>query len=154
MNRDFPHSLVFEELTSELLATGHGFRFQARGRSMLPVIQDGEILHVRPLRQDKLSTGDIVLFRANEEFKAHRITSKQGDLLFTRGDAGLEVDGAITRGQILGIVIAKECAQSGQIIRLSGFLPRSTFRLRKARTWARLMLNFGRTARIHTKSSL
>lgn len=112
---------------------------------MLPVIQDGEILHVRPLCEDKLRTGDIVLFRADEEFKAHRIISKQGDRLFTRGDAGHEVDGAIACYQVLGTVIAKESAQSGKIVRLSGFFARSAFRLRKARTWGRLLLNFERT---------
>ena|SRR5579884_664822 len=154
MNRDFPHSLIFEELTSELLASGHGVRFQARGRSMVPAIQDGEVLHVRPLCQNKLRTGDIVLFGASEQFKAHRIISMRGDRLLTRGDAGHDADEAIRRDQVLGIVIAKECAQSGQIIRLSGLLARSTFWLRKARTWARLRLNFGRTTRIHAKSSL
>lgn len=141
MNRDFPQSLIFEELSSELLASGHSFRFQARGRSMLPAIEDGEILHVRPLGKQKLKVGDIVLFRLNEKFTAHRIVRKLGGHYVTRGDAGIDLDPAVARDQVLGLVIAKQCNQSGSVVRLHGLHTRFIFHLREVRRG----LNFCRT---------
>ncbi|HZQ17795.1 MAG TPA: S24/S26 family peptidase [Terriglobales bacterium] len=139
MNRDFPQSLIFEELSSELLASGHAFRFQARGQSMLPVIQDGEILHVWPLREEKLKPGDIILFRGSEKFTAHRIVGTRADGYVTRGDSGIGIDGAVTRDQILGLVVAKECNQSGSVVRLNGLRTRFFFHLREARRRVRFL---------------
>lgn len=133
MNKDLAQSLLFEEFSSQLLASGHGFRFQARGRSMLPAIQDGEILHVRPLREEKLKRGDIIFFRLNEKFTAHRIVEKQGDHYVTRGDSSVDEGAAITRDQVLGLVVAKECNQSGRVVRLNGLDTRFSFHLREAR---------------------
>ena len=45
MSEDRAQSRAFRELAGELVASGLGFRFQAMGRSMLPAIQDGEMLH-------------------------------------------------------------------------------------------------------------
>lgn len=142
MNKDVAQSLLFEELSSELLAKGHGFRFQARGRSMLPAIEDGEILHVRPLREEKLKTGDIILFRVDEKFTAHRIVRKQGERYVTRGDSGIDVDVAITRDHVLGLVVAKECTQSGCVVRLNGVRTRFIFHWREARRRLGFSLNF------------
>ena len=144
MNRDVPQSLIFEELSSELLASGYGFRFQARGRSMLPAIEDGEILHVQPLREERLKIGDIILFRLNEKFAAHRIIRRQRGLYLTRGDAGIDVD-VIRRDQVLGLVVAKQCNQSGRVVRLNGPGTRFIFHLREVRRRVRLLLNFFRT---------
>jgi signal peptidase I len=38
---------------------------------MLPTIQDGEIVHVKPVAGHMLRIGDIVLLRSGKEFKAH-----------------------------------------------------------------------------------
>jgi phage repressor protein C with HTH and peptisase S24 domain len=46
MIKDRADSTKFSQVASELIASGHCFRFQAKGLSMLPVIQDGEFLHV------------------------------------------------------------------------------------------------------------
>ncbi len=42
-----PQSRLFDEITQELLRSGNGIRFQARGASMSPAIRDGEIVHVK-----------------------------------------------------------------------------------------------------------
>ena len=59
---DREHSKLFGALIGSLLSEGLGFRFRARGRSMQPTIQDGEILHVKPVSVETLRKGDIVLF--------------------------------------------------------------------------------------------
>src|SRR3954464_11063404 len=95
-------SSTFADLASGLAASGISFRFQARGRSMLPVIEDGQVLHVKPAGQSRLRSGDIVLFQKDGEFKAHRILQKKGDRFVTRGDAGMHIDGEVARQQLIG----------------------------------------------------
>ena len=130
-------SVVFHLLTSDLIAGGYGLRFQAKGRSMLPTIQDGEIVHVRPVAGDMLKIGDIVLLRSGTEFKAHRIIRKRGKYFITRGDAGVDTDGEVRCDQILGRVIAKEPINSHRLVRLDGMRTRLGFFAAEARRWIR-----------------
>jgi hypothetical protein len=136
MIEERPESQIFGELASGLLASGLEFRFQARGRSMLPLINDGEMLHVQRANSDTLKVSDIVLFRQGAEFKAHRIISKQKNRFVTRGDAGLEADEAIQGEAIVGKIVAKECAKSGRIVSLEGLRGRCSFFAREVRARA------------------
>jgi len=91
---------------------------------MQPAIQDGEILHIKPVSAEKLRKGEIVLFADRGHYKAHRLISVDRDqgVFITRGDAGTEADGALGAGQILGRVVAKE-ENSGsrtRVVPLSG----------------------------------
>src|SRR5436305_8138287 len=134
MTDKLAQSRVFREVTSELVANGLGFRFQATGRSMLPTIQDGEMLHVRPVAWRSVKVADIVLFRDGAEFKAHRVIRKTGDLLVTRGDSSWQADSAIRRGQIVGKIVAKECAGTGRVVSLGGVKERVVFFARAVRS--------------------
>ncbi|HEX3106797.1 MAG TPA: S24/S26 family peptidase [Terriglobales bacterium] len=127
MTKDRAESLVFNLLTNNLISAGYGLRFQAVGRSMLPTIQDGEIVHVKPVTADMLRIGDIVLLRTDEQFKAHRIIRKRGQGFVTRGDAGVDTDGEIRGDQILGRVTAKEAISSPRLVRLDGIRARLKF---------------------------
>jgi hypothetical protein len=137
MTNDRLESSVFQLLTSELIAGGYGLRFQAKGRSMLPTIQDGEIIHVQPVASYMLRIGDIVLLRSGAEFKAHRIIRKRGHCFITRGDSGVDTDGEIRCDQILGRVIAKEPINSRRLVRLDGMRTRLGFFAAEARRWIR-----------------
>jgi signal peptidase I len=127
MTNERSESSKFHLLTSELIACGYGLRFQAIGKSMLPTIQDGEIVHVEPAASSMLRIGDIVLLRTGEQFKAHRIIRKRGECFITRGDAGVDTDGEIRSNQILGRVTAKESVNSRRLVRLDGFRARLEF---------------------------
>jgi signal peptidase I len=94
---------------------------------MLPTIQDGEIVHVKPVATDMLRIGDIVLLRTGEQFRAHRIIRKRGQCFLTRGDAGVDTDGEIRCDQILGRVTAKEVMNSRRVVRLDGLKARLEF---------------------------
>jgi len=133
MTNDVLESAVFHLLTSELIAGGYGLRFQAKGRSMLPTIQDVEIIHVQPVAGYMLRIGDIVLLRNGAEFKAHRIIRKRGQCFITRGDSGVDTDGEIHCDQILGRVIAKELINSHRLVRLDGMRTRLSFFAAEAR---------------------
>lgn len=118
-------SATFGLLAGDLIGSGSSFRFCARGRSMMPTIQDGDVLCVEPLgRMPK--RGDIVLFFRQGEFKAHRIVEIRPGEFVARGDAGIESDGIVKREEIIGKVTAKECRQSGRRHRL-GEWERLTF---------------------------
>jgi signal peptidase I len=130
MTNDRSNSATFSELARALLNLGISFRFQAKGRSMIPTITDGDVLHVESVKPYGLKLGDIVLYKQGAEFKAHRIIRKRGDLFSTRGDAGVDID-KIRPEQIVGKVIAKEC--KGRTISLSGTIARAEFFWRELR---------------------
>ena len=100
---------------------------------MMPTIEDGDIVHVAPIAPRKLKAGDIVLFRCGKTFKAHRIIGTRGDFIVTRGDAGIEDDGLVRPGDVLGLVTAKECTASGRTVRLTSMTARSMFAAREIR---------------------
>jgi hypothetical protein len=119
------HSAMFGELVHELIASGNSFRFCARGLSMNPTIQDGDILHVEPITAAP-KIGEIVLFSRDGEFKAHRVVGRSGDDFVTRGDAGIEVDGIIARKCIIGRIVAVELA-GGTTVSMAGLSVRMKF---------------------------
>src|SRR6266853_455478 len=127
MIEDRTQSQAFGAIADELVAAGLSIRFQARGRSMLPAIRDGEILHVQPVDTATIRVADLVLFKDGAGFKAHRVVQKRNDVFVTRGDAGLEPDNAIRGSQIMGKIIAKECAKTGRVLALDGLMPRMKF---------------------------
>src|SRR5882672_9929166 len=100
-------SALFEQLSRGLLASGHQIRFQARGRSMLPLIRDGESLRVESVPPRRLRVGDIVVAKTPRGLRAHRLIFKdiKRDCFLTRGDAGSESDPPISSQHIIGRVV-------------------------------------------------
>ena len=131
MVEDKEHSTLFGALIESLLSEGLGFRFRARGRSMQPTIQDGEILHVKPVSAEKLRKGDIVLFAEGKHFRAHRlvVVDRERSVFLTRGDAGGQMDAPLCLEQILGRVVAKEDNSGGKphVVQLCGTRARTAF---------------------------
>ena len=127
MIKDRAGSVAFHLLSSDLISAGHGLRFQAVGRSMLPTIKDGEVVHVKPVATNMLRVGDIILLRTEEQFRAHRIIRKRGQCFITRGDAGVDTDGEIRGNEILGRITAKEITNSRRLVRLDGAKARLKF---------------------------
>jgi signal peptidase I len=132
---DLVDSALFTELTHQLLRARAGFRFEAKGRSMWPTIADGDLLYVHAADFEKLRVGDIVLLNGADGMKAHRIICRREDSFITRGDAGVEADGKVTREQVLGKVVAKECRSTARVLRLSDTWDRARFFWRELRRW-------------------
>ncbi|MGD8522437.1 MAG: signal peptidase I [Desulfobacterales bacterium] len=107
-----PH--YFEKLCTDLLDEGKSVRFAAPGKSMYPVIQDGETLIVEPIVPSAVKVGDIILYKSEEKLIAHRVISiKEISIpnqysLILRGDAAYSYDEPVYADQILGKVIAIE----------------------------------------------
>jgi signal peptidase I len=65
----------FEKICTELLSEGKSVRFEAPGKSMYPVILDGETLIVEPIAPSAVKVGDIILYKSQEKLIAHRVIS-------------------------------------------------------------------------------
>ena len=103
-------SPLFQAVARDLLRSGTSVRFQARGLSMLPEIQDGDLLQVAPATPGSLRRGEIVLVEGEGKLRAHRLIAADVllDRFVTQGDASQEPDAPARADQIVGRVISKE----------------------------------------------
>ena len=113
----------FVTLSRQILGGGSCLRFEAKGHSMHPFIQDGDIIVVEPGDFLHLRLGEIVLYHVSDEAVfAHRIVGRMQrdgtEYLLARGDAILGLDGPISPNQILGRIAVLE--RRGRLIRVDG----------------------------------
>jgi signal peptidase len=106
----------FLNVSRELLDSGIPLRFQARGRSMYPLVKDGDILIVRPPGDREVNIGEVIFFRRPDGPPvAHRvikiIDKTGGKLLVTRGDSLRYYDAPVSPDNVLGRVIRVERKQ-------------------------------------------
>lgn len=95
------------ELMRAVLARGKPFRFCARGWSMAPFIQDGDVITVSPFQRGQPAVGEIVAFVRPGEgtLVVHRIVQRRGLALFIQGDSVPEyADGLVPLENLLGRV--------------------------------------------------
>jgi len=101
----------FGTISSELLKAGKTIRFTAKGASMHPLIRDGDIVLVTPLKQEKIHKGDVVLFTVgNGRALLHRVVrirKNRGEVFFyIQGDHNNHSDGYISKANIHGLMVA------------------------------------------------
>ena len=88
-----------------VLARGKSFRFRALGWSMLPFVQDGDVISVSPFRDSQPGVGDVVAFMSPQTHRpiVHRVIARQGERYLIQGDnlSGIS-DGFIPRDDIIG----------------------------------------------------
>jgi phage repressor protein C with HTH and peptisase S24 domain len=90
-----------------VLATGHAFRFKAKGWSMTPFIRDGDVISIVPITMDRCRLGEVVAFTRPEtgHLVVHRIIGGTGRDYLIQGDSAVdETDGIISHDQLLGKV--------------------------------------------------
>ena len=100
----------FEELAAQLLGAGHAMRFRARGSSMYPLVQDGDMLDVCPVGDTAIDVDDIVLYRSSRNgIVVHRVAAiiGQGEkvTLRVKGDSVGKADPEVQESQVLGRVV-------------------------------------------------
>ena len=112
------------ELMRAVLRRGKPFRFCARGWSMLPFIQDGDVITVAPLGQALPGTGEVVAFVRPQDgnLVVHRAVGVRGGAALIQGDNWLGedgvvyTDGIIPQANLLGRVTRIE--RNGRPVRL------------------------------------
>lgn len=88
----------------------------ARGSSMLPTIQGGEMVRLRRVA-GPVKVGDIVLHRSvSRGFMLHRIHSIRGETLQSIGDNLVKGDNAVGINAVIAVADAKRVG--GQVVRL------------------------------------
>ena len=95
----------------EILARGKQVRFQARGQSMVPLIQDGDVLTIAPSSQAPPGIGKVVAFKQAEarSLIVHRVIGRHEGNYLIKGDNSSErSDCWIPEREIIGCVIAVE----------------------------------------------
>ncbi|MBC7765452.1 MAG: signal peptidase I [Hyphomonadaceae bacterium] len=99
-----PHELV--QLAKEVLSQGNGFRFCAYGNSMMPFLKDGDIITLKPNRQNKRQVGEVVAFLQpkNNTLAVHRVLKVMDNCCILKGDNNENIDGEIPNSAIIGIV--------------------------------------------------
>jgi signal peptidase I len=123
---------LLSDLSGELLNLGFGVRFRAPGTSMHPTIRHGDLITVEPVEPFELKRGDIILYRLQGNFIAHRIFNieeREGRSLtfILKGDASITCDAPVKSEQVLGKVVCLE--RDHRIIDPYSF---------KVRIWSRL----------------
>lgn len=72
--------LDYEEITPELAATGEFFALQVRGDSMLPKLEEGDVVIVK--KQEDVETGDIAIVLVNgDEATIKQIKKVDGGIM-------------------------------------------------------------------------
>lgn len=102
------------DLMSAVLSKGVPFRFKARGWSMAPFIQDGDVITIAPVENKKPGVGDVVAFTRPDSgnLVVHRIVAKRQNHVLIVGDSIPEhPDGAIPLNNLLGQVTCIRRAQ-------------------------------------------
>jgi signal peptidase I len=132
------------ELALDVAQTFGEVRLEVTGGSMLPAVWPGDRLIVQRRNPNKIQPGQIILYSRDGGLVAHRVLSRDGDRLVTRGDslpqADLPVPPNKIAGEIVSIVrrgrcIAPELTLGRRIV--SWLLRRSDFSVR-------VLLHFGR----------
>ncbi len=103
----------FGDLSGELLSLGFGVRFRAPGTSMHPTIRNGDLITVEPVEPSNLKRGDIILYRLQNDFIAHRLVNIKkrngcGLTFILRGDASTTCDAPVKPAQVFGKVVCLE----------------------------------------------
>jgi signal peptidase I len=80
---------------------------------MHPTIRNGDVITVEPSAPANLKIGDIILYRRQSDFIAHRIVKIEerdgrGLTFIVRGDASVTCDAPVKPEQVLGKVVCLE----------------------------------------------
>lgn len=93
-------------LIEEAIRRGSTFEFVPNGDSMLPLIRGGTDYVTLAALPDKLSVGDIILYRRkNGQAVLHRLIKKRGDRFYFCGDHQRVAESGITRDMMTARVV-------------------------------------------------
>jgi Peptidase S24-like len=136
------------ELVAELLGRGREVKLRARGGSMRPALDDGDVLTLGPLSRAP-RPGEIVAVLRGGFFAIHRVDAANPSEARLRGDACAEADGWFAAAEVLGKVIAvQRGSRRLSAARLGGVGGFALLLLRPlTRAWLRWLGALGRAPR-------
>jgi signal peptidase I len=101
------------KVSRDILKKGKSVRFQAKGWSMRPFIQDGDFIVVSPIENSFVKIGDVVFYSTTEnKIIVHRVIrryKKNGRMaILIKGDATFGLPDKVDSQNVLGKVVAIE----------------------------------------------
>jgi signal peptidase I len=104
---------TFLTISKELFGQGKSVRFEARGWSMRPFIQDGDFVVARPVDSSSIKIGDVVFYITDKNgVLVHRIIGLRRDdsemTAMIKGDACFGPPDNVPVQNILGRVVSIE----------------------------------------------
>jgi signal peptidase I len=107
---DFRYRKVIHYLILGQLRKGERITLKVSGKSMRPLIEEGDTIHVERFDPRALSIGDIITFKRNDFYLTHRVlwVRKKGNRirLITKGDNEIDVDPLVSSNHIVGKAVA------------------------------------------------
>lgn len=96
----------FSFLIGSLLKNSILVRFKAEGKSMMPYIDDGDVIVVSPIHNDEIAIDDVVAFiqPISNSLVVHRVIEIQNGQYLIKGDNTFKNNGLVYRSNILGRV--------------------------------------------------
>ena len=91
-------------LLLEHLRAGRAVTLRARGASMRPALQDGDVVTLAPPRRPL--PGDVVCAQRGGALRLHRVVAAEGTRLLLRGDALRADDSWFDAAEVCGVVRA------------------------------------------------
>jgi signal peptidase len=132
------------ELAFEVAQSFGAIQLEVTGGSMLPAVWPGDRLIVQRLDPDKIQPGQIILYSRHGGLVAHRVVSRDGDRLVTRGDSLPQTDPPVPTNEIAGEIVSivrrgrRVCPELTLGRRMVSWL------LRRSDFSVRVLLHFGR----------
>jgi hypothetical protein len=119
-----------EDLLDTVLARGQALRFQARGLSMRPLIEDRDVVTVSPLGGAIPCAGDIVACRhpGTRRLVIHRVRGVRPGGWLVQGDSASAADGVVAAADVIGLLTRVE-RDGAEIYRSAPDRPASVRRL-------------------------
>ena len=103
---DQQHLSSLQGISSQMLKEGFSIRATVGGNSMFPCLRKGDISIVEPCNISDLLPGDIIVFKIDKKFIAHRllkmIQTDNCTKLICKGDSCYKRDQAIDSNDLVG----------------------------------------------------
>jgi len=100
---------IIDHLIREKLGSGEEIALRVSGKSMCPLIRQGDSIRIERCAPEVLGIGDIITFKRGGTYYTHRllrtVTRDSVTRLMTKGDNEVNVDPPVSPAQILGRVV-------------------------------------------------
>jgi len=107
---DLRYQKTFDHLILEQLGNGKTITLRVTGKSMHPLMRQGDSIRLEKCAPGTLAIGDIITFKKDGIYLTHRVlwTTKKGNRigLITKGDNEINIDPPVSANHILGKVVA------------------------------------------------
>ena len=101
---------IIDHLIRKKLASGEELTLRVSGKSMYPLIQQGDSIRIERCVPEVIGLGDIITFNRADTYYTHRLlwVLKRGDdiRLITKGDNEINIDPLVSPDQVLGKIIS------------------------------------------------